>query len=171
MDQAVPESLLFITSLSQLSQCIWVGFLAFTPERVLTGTPARKETGPQALPRCKIHTIKRDWSAELRIKSKLLSKTAKISSGLSCPKGSAGHDAVSPENLCSMVLQMSQWCFLTVKGAQHCSLTLEYVSSPGFNNYHQSGLSGGPVVKNLPCNAGDTCSIPGPARFHMLQGN
>ena len=30
---------------------------------------------------------------------------------------------------------------------------------------------GGPVVKNLPANAGDTSSIPGLGRFHMLQGN
>ena len=30
---------------------------------------------------------------------------------------------------------------------------------------------GGPVVKNLPANAGDTSSIPGPGRFHMLWGN
>ena len=30
---------------------------------------------------------------------------------------------------------------------------------------------GGPIVKNLPSNAGDTGSIPGPGRFHMLQGN
>ena len=27
-------------------------------------------------------------------------------------------------------------------------------------------LPGGPVVKNLPANAGDTGSIPDPARFH-----
>ena len=26
---------------------------------------------------------------------------------------------------------------------------------------------GGPLVKNLPANAGDTGSIPGPGRFHM----
>ena len=29
----------------------------------------------------------------------------------------------------------------------------------------------GPVVKNLPCNAGDKGSIPGPRRFHMPQGS
>ena len=28
-----------------------------------------------------------------------------------------------------------------------------------------------PVVKNLPVNAGDTGSIPGPERSHMLQSN
>ena len=30
-------------------------------------------------------------------------------------------------------------------------------------------FSGGPVVKNLPANAGDIGSIPGPVRFHMLR--
>ena len=30
---------------------------------------------------------------------------------------------------------------------------------------------GGTVVKNLPANAGDTGSIPGPGRFHMLRSN
>ena len=29
----------------------------------------------------------------------------------------------------------------------------------------------GPVVKNLPANAGDMGSIPGVGRFHMLQSN
>ena len=32
-------------------------------------------------------------------------------------------------------------------------------------------LPGGPVVNNLPANAGDTSLIPGPARLHMLPGN
>ena len=30
---------------------------------------------------------------------------------------------------------------------------------------------GSPVVKNLSANARDTGSLPGPGRFHMLQGN
>ena len=30
---------------------------------------------------------------------------------------------------------------------------------------------GGPVVKNLPANAGDEDSIPGPRRFHTPRGN
>ena len=29
------------------------------------------------------------------------------------------------------------------------------------------GFPGGPVVKNLPCNAGDTDLIPGPGRSHI----
>ena len=35
----------------------------------------------------------------------------------------------------------------------------------------RGGFPGGPVVKNPPCNAGDTGSIPVPGRSHMLQGN
>ena len=33
------------------------------------------------------------------------------------------------------------------------------------------GFPGGTVVKNLPANAGDTCSSPGPGRSHMPQSN
>ena len=33
------------------------------------------------------------------------------------------------------------------------------------------GFPGGPVVKNPPAKAGDTGSIPGPRRSHVLQGN
>ena len=33
------------------------------------------------------------------------------------------------------------------------------------------GFPGGAVVKNLPANAGDMGSSPGPGRSHMLQSN
>ena len=33
------------------------------------------------------------------------------------------------------------------------------------------GFPGGAVVKNLPANAGDTGSSPGPGRSHMPQSN
>ena len=33
------------------------------------------------------------------------------------------------------------------------------------------GFPGDSVVKNLPANAGDTGSIPGPGKSHMLWGN
>ena len=39
---------------------------------------------------------------------------------------------------------------------------------------HQEELgafSGGPVVKNLPANAGDTGVIPGPGRLHQSWSN
>ena len=32
-------------------------------------------------------------------------------------------------------------------------------------------FTGGPVVKNLPANAGHMGSVPGPGRSHMPQGN
>ena len=35
----------------------------------------------------------------------------------------------------------------------------------------ERGFSSGPVVKNLPCNARDTSSIPGLGRSHMPWGN
>ena len=34
-----------------------------------------------------------------------------------------------------------------------------------------SGFPGGPVVKNLPADAGNTGSIPGKERVHMPQGH
>ena len=37
--------------------------------------------------------------------------------------------------------------------------------------YLWEDFTGGPVVKNLPTNAGNTDSVPGPGRFHVLQGN
>ena len=33
------------------------------------------------------------------------------------------------------------------------------------------GFPGGAVVKNLPANAGDMGSSPGPERFHMSRSN
>ena len=38
-------------------------------------------------------------------------------------------------------------------------------------NQRVGDFPGGAVVKNLPANAGDTGSIPGPGRSHMLQSN
>ena len=43
---------------------------------------------------------------------------------------------------------------------------------PSFILKHgQRDFPGGAVVKNPPANAGDTGSIPGPGRPHMLQSN
>ena len=38
-----------------------------------------------------------------------------------------------------------------------------------FKKKPRGGFPGGAGVKNLPANAGDTGSIPGPGRSHMLQ--
>ena len=40
-----------------------------------------------------------------------------------------------------------------------------------YQNIASLGLPGGPVVKNLPVNAGDMGLIPGLGRSHMPQGN
>ena len=37
--------------------------------------------------------------------------------------------------------------------------------------FHILKFPGGPVVKDLPVNAGDTGLIPDPGRFHMPRGN
>ena len=37
--------------------------------------------------------------------------------------------------------------------------------------YALRDFPGGSLVKNPPADAGDTDSIPGPGRFHMLQSN
>ena len=63
--------------------------------------------------------------------------------------------------------------------------TLEYYSAINMNQYltyvtpwvshmHKRyilGFPGGPVVKNLPCNAGDTISILDPGRSHKSWGS
>ena len=43
--------------------------------------------------------------------------------------------------------------------------------APGGVRTGSLGPPGGPAVKNLPDNAGDTGSIPGPGRSHMPRGN
>ena len=40
-----------------------------------------------------------------------------------------------------------------------------------YQNIASLGLPGGPVVKNLPVNAGDMGLIPGLGRSHMPEGN
>ena len=37
--------------------------------------------------------------------------------------------------------------------------------------FRRQDFPGGPVAKNLPAIVGDTGSILGPGRFHMLQSN
>ena len=40
-----------------------------------------------------------------------------------------------------------------------------------FLKFYYWGIPGGAVVENLPANAGDTGSSPGPGRSHMPQSN
>ena len=55
----------------------------------------------------------------------------------------------------------------------HINLKAEFSTwkNPGHQDISSSDFPSGPVVKNLLASAGDTGSIPGPGRFHMLQGN
>ena len=63
---------------------------------------------------------------------------------------------------------MDHWTSLAVTDVNSVCYTSEF---------YRKGLSmlwdfpGGPVVKNLPCDARDTAFIPGPERSHMLWGN
>ena len=43
--------------------------------------------------------------------------------------------------------------------------------SYGFKNNQKGDFPGGPVVKNLPANAGDMGSGPDPVRSHMQRSN
>ena len=45
------------------------------------------------------------------------------------------------------------------------------VSNPTINRIRFSGFPHSPVFKNLPCNTGDTGSIPEPARSYVPRGN
>lgn len=39
------------------------------------------------------------------------------------------------------------------------------------NNKKIEDFPGGPMVESLPASSGGVGSIPGPGRFHVLQGN
>ena len=45
------------------------------------------------------------------------------------------------------------------------------MENQSFKKYHLQGFPGGAVVGNLPANAGDTGSNPGPEGSHMSQSN
>lgn len=86
------------------------------------------------------------------------------------------------EGKSSLVDQFEKWW---VKQAPYCSPcqslecndahykpTFLKLSSP-WNTFFKESLyfPGGPVVKHLPVNVGDTGFIPDPGRSHMLQSN
>ena len=50
------------------------------------------------------------------------------------------------------------------------AIILQHIYIFSFKNIFQ-GFPHGPVVKNLPANAGDSSSIPGPGRFHVPWSN
>ena len=47
----------------------------------------------------------------------------------------------------------------------------DFIRSLGSFKIHKTDFPGGSEVKNLPCNARDTSSIPGPGRSHMLKSS
>ena len=55
----------------------------------------------------------------------------------------------------------------------HINLEAEFSTwkNPGRQDISSSDFPSGTVVKNLLVSAGDTGSIPGPGRSHMLQDN
>ena len=71
-----------------------------------------------------------------------------------------------------MIYEPTEFHVKEWQSTQSCDkmLSLSYNKRSANSNYKKS-FPGGPVVKSLPCNAGDTGLIPGPGRFHMLWGN
>ena len=53
---------------------------------------------------------------------------------------------------------------------KRCSTSL-IIERNANQNHSERDFPGGTVVKNLPANAGDMGSIPGPGRSHMPQSN
>ena len=51
------------------------------------------------------------------------------------------------------------------------SMNMEFQFCKIKNSGVGGGFPGGPVVKNLPANAGDMGSSPGPERYHMPRSN
>ena len=62
-----------------------------------------------------------------------------------------------------------------IKGVRHSSFLwaqMTVTTSPSANiTMWTEDFPGGTVDKNLPANAGDVRSIPGPGRFHMPRSN
>ena len=69
----------------------------------------------------------------------------------------------SPSSLTAFIAVASSWTFLL--------LALPLPLPKVYSQQEVEGFPGGSVVKNLPANAGDTGSVPGPGRSHMQQSN
>ena len=85
--------------------------------------------------------------------------------------GSKGSIPTEPESMflfASNILCTSSYLLPSVPTFIAC---LQHVRQwVKLKNYKQDFL-GGPVVKNLPAISGNTGLIPGPGRFHVLQGS
>ena len=84
-----------------------------------------------------------------------------------CEEGPKGKETLSCPIFSVIIFSMCGWL---IQGSKK-----GYVRVPWFFVILRTSLpldfSDGPMVKNLPANAGDTGSIPGPGRFHMPRGN
>ena len=56
---------------------------------------------------------------------------------------------------------------IQVRGA----MPMKTLENESVKNFIPTDFPGGSVVKNLPANAGDTGSSPGPGRSHVQQSN
>ena len=59
----------------------------------------------------------------------------------------------------------------TAAEARECSFVASVTLGIKFSKRVYAGFPGGAVVKNLPANAGDMGSSPGPRRSHMRRSN
>ena len=60
---------------------------------------------------------------------------------------------------------------LTLLGEWHCNTISKYNTGFSIVRRQRRDFPGGTVDKNPPANAGNSCLIPGPGRYHMRQGN
>ena len=63
------------------------------------------------------------------------------------------------------------WVMDKETGVIHKLLESRHYEFTDIKSDEHVDFPGGPVVKNLSANAGDTGSTPGPGRFHVPQGN
>ena len=77
------------------------------------------------------------------------------------------------KNIKSFLYLINMLCMYSIITTDIIKLVLALVIMLNFaqNLYKIRGFPGGPVVKNLPCNARDTTSIPRLGRSHMPQSN
>ena len=70
-----------------------------------------------------------------------------------------------------------EWGSFKPRNTKHCGITrsedkcMEQILPQSSQKEPTLDIPGGPLAKNLPANAGETGSIPGPGRAHMAQGN
>ena len=74
----------------------------------------------------------------------------------------------------SLVRELDPTCMPQLRSTPAATKTqsnLKYINKINILKNINMDFPGGSVVKNLPANAGDTGSIPGPGRSHMPRSN